>query len=186
MQISSSSVIHHPRPRVFAAYRDELTEVVPFMTNVDAINVIKREEFCDSPSVGKGPLRVTLHNEWVGRGEIPRAVQGIVKPEMIRWDDYAEWDEATWACRWELKVRVFRDSVRCSGTTRLLADGPSSTRVLVLGSLDIDLKEIPGVPRILAGTVKPAVEKFIVSLVTPNLEQMNVSLSSYLSSPGRA
>lgn len=185
MQISSSSVIRHPRSRVFTAYRDELTAIVPFMSNVDAIHVLKREEFDGGMAPGDPPLRVKLHNEWVGRGEIPRVVQGVIKPDMLRWDDYAEWDEATWSCRWELKVRVFRDSVRCSGTTRMVDEGPSGTRVILLGSLEIDLKEIPGVPRILAGTVAPAVEKFIVTLVTPNLEQVNVSLAKYLSSPGR-
>lgn len=177
MQISSSSVLRSPRPRVFQAYRDELAAVVPYMSNVEAINVLARTEV-PSPT---GP-RVKLHNEWVGRGEIPRPLQGVIRPEMLRWDDYAEWDQADWCCRWELKVRVFRDSVRCSGTTRMLEEA-GGTRVALGGSLEIDLREIPGVPRMLAGTVAPAVERFIVALVTPNLEQVNASLGRYLASP---
>ena len=38
------------------------------------------------------------------------------------------------------------------------------------------------VPRFLAGTLAPQVEKFVVVLVRPNLEQMNVSLGRYLDS----
>ena len=55
-----------------------------------------------------------------------------------------------------------------------------STRVVLAGDLEIDVKSIPGVPRLLAGRLKPQVERFIVSLITPNLEQVNTSLGRFL------
>ena len=48
------------------------------------------------------------------------------------------------------------------------------------GDLKIDLKKIPGVPRLLAGRMGPQVEKFIVSLISPNLQKVNDSLQRYL------
>ncbi len=175
MQINSSSVIPQPRERVFRAYRDEMSAVARFMPNIQQINVVKRE-----PIDGG----IKLHNEWIGKGEIPRPVQGIIKPEMLRWDDYATWDDAAWGCRWEIKIRVFTDAMSCQGRTRFLEEGPGSTRVILAGTLDISLKDIPGVPRLLAGTVGPLVEKFIVALITPNLEQVNTSLANYLKAGG--
>ena len=171
MQINASSVIQHPRPAVYRAYRDELPAIAPFMENVKEIRILSKEE---------RPAGVKLHNEWVGRGEIPKVVQGIIKPEMVRWDDFADWDDGAWMCRWSLKIRVFTENFACSGTNRFEESGPNATRVTLAGTLDVNLKDIPGVPRFLAGSIAPQVEKFIVAMVRPNLEQVNGSLGRYL------
>ncbi|MDP2310105.1 MAG: hypothetical protein Q8P18_29075 [Pseudomonadota bacterium] len=176
MQINASSVIHHPRERVHRAYRDELPAIAPFMANIKEIVVVSREDF---------PGGVRLHNVWAGKGEIPKLVQGIIKPEMVKWDDYAEWDDARWLCTWSIKIRAFTDNMKCGGTNRFEEAGPGATRVILSGNLDIHLKDIPGVPRFLAGSIAPQVEKFIVALIRPNLEQVNGSLERYLdANPG--
>ncbi len=173
MQIHASSVLQHPRARVFQAFRDEMPSVAAFMPNVKEIVVRSRSE--------QGAV-TRIHNEWVGKGEIPKAAQGMIKPEMLRWDDHAEWNGETFACAWSLKLRVFTDNVKCSGRTVLAEEGPNATRVTLTGDLELDMRDIPGVPRFLAGTLAPQVEKFVVALVRPNLEQMNVSLGRYLDS----
>ncbi len=48
------------------------------------------------------------------------------------------------------------------------------------GTLVIDLKEIPGVPSFLGRRLAPQVERFIVSLITPNLEAVNTSIQRFL------
>ena len=170
MQIQASSVIPHPRAKVLVAFRDELPSVAAFMPNIREIVTVKRE------AVAGG---VQVHNEWHAKGEIPKVAQGIIKPEMLRWDDLAEWDDATTSCSWTLKLRVFADNVKCSGRT-VLTDEGTGTRIALSGSLELDLRNIPGVPRFLAGTIGPQVEKFVVGMITPNLEQMNASLGRYL------
>lgn len=171
MQINATSVIRHPRARVYKAYRDEMVQIAPYMANIKEIIVKSREE---------ADGRVKLHNEWVGEGDIPRVVQGIIKPEMVRWDDYADWDDAASACDWRIRLRVFTDNVRCGGTNRFMEEGPDATRVVLSGTLEVELRDIPGVPRILASRVAPQVEKFIIALITPNLEQVNAALGRYL------
>ena len=52
--------------------------------------------------------------------------------------------------------------------------------VRLTGDLQINVKEIPGVPSFLAKRLAPQVEKFIVSLITPNLEQVNKSIERFL------
>lgn len=171
MQINASSVIHHPRERVYRAYRDELPRIAPFMENIKEIVVKDRKD---------RPGGVKLHNEWSGKGEIPKVVQGIIKPEMVKWDDFADWDDNAWLCNWHIKLRVFTENMKCSGTNRFEEVGPNATRVNLAGTLDVSLKDIPGVPRILAGTIAPQVEKFIIAMIRPNLEQVNASLGKYL------
>jgi hypothetical protein len=172
MQIQASSVIPHPRARVFHAFRNELPSVAAFMPNIREIITVAVEDI---------PGGAKVHNAWIAKGDIPKVAQSIIKPEMLRWDDHAVWDDANTRCTWTLKLRVFTDNVRCSGQTILTEEG-AGTRVTLTGSLDLDLRNIPGVPRFLAGTIGPQVEKFVVALVTPNLEQMTSALSRYLDS----
>lgn len=171
MLISAQSVIRHPRARVYRAYRDELPAIAEYMNNIKEIIVRERVE---------RPAGVRFHNEWVGKTEIPRLVQSIVRPEMVRWDDYADWNDVTHSCDWNLKIRVFTDNFSCHGTNRLEEASPTSTRVVLHGTLEIQLKDLPGVPRLLARPIAVQVERFIVALIRPNLEQVNVSLGRYL------
>lgn len=171
MDINASSVIDYPIAEVYRVYRDELAQIAPYVGNVKAINVLSREV---------RPGFVKLHNEWVGRGEIPKVAQGIVKPEMLAWDDYAEWDDVATLVRWTIKTRAFTEKIRCVGQSRLTADGPDRTRVTLTGILELTLTDIPGIPRFLAPSLTPQVEKLFVTLIKPNLEQVNTAIGKYL------
>jgi len=39
---------------------------------------------------------------------------------------------------------------------------------------------MPGVPKLVAKRITPVVEKFIVSMITPNLKKVNESLQTFL------
>jgi nitrogen fixation protein len=170
MKIHSVSMIHHSREAVFAAYRDRLSEIAAYIPDVREIAVQKRDE---ADGV------VTLHNVWKAQREVPTALKMVLKPENLEWDDYARWDQAAFVCDWEIKTRVFRDKVSCKGRNTFTVEG-GKTKVLLTGDLDIDMAKVPGVPRLLARKIGPQVEKFIVSLITPNLERVNTSLGQFL------
>ena len=121
-----------------------------------------------------------IHNEWIVQRELPKVVRGLVTEDMMRWDDYAQWDDAQHHVDWELHIPAFPNQVKCRGRNAFFADGPDATRVQLTGDLEINLKNIPGVPRMLAGRLRPKIEQFIVKLVTPNLEKVNHSLELYL------
>lgn len=170
MELNASSLIRHPRERVYLAYRDELSRIAAYMPNVKSVVTQKREEL---------PGGVRLHNVWTGKGEIPKVAQHVVKPDILLWDDYATWNDAQGRAEWRIGLRVFNDSFRCSGTTLISAEG-AHTRVTLKGDLSVDLRDIPGVPRLLAGPLKPQIEAFIIKLVRPNLEDTNAALGRYL------
>jgi hypothetical protein len=174
MEIRSESRIAYPRDQVYRAYRDRLPEIAKYIPDIREIVVRSREE------TPRGPR---LHNEWIADREVPSFAQAILKPEHLRWDDLAEWHDDERYVAWTLKTRAFTDAVRCSGRNTFLEDG-GGTRVLLTGDLTIDLKEIPGVPSFLAKRIAPQVEKFIVSLVTPNLERVNASIERFLDAAG--
>ena len=139
------------------------------------IRVEKRE-------VGDGT--VTIHNIWIADREVPVYARAFLKPEMLQWDDYAEWKDAESRVYWKLRLRVFTESVTCGGTNTFERVDDKTSRVRLEGDLDIDVKSIPGVPKLLAGGLKPKVEKFIVSLITPNLQRVNESLQQFLDEHG--
>lgn len=171
MKIHSESVIRHPREKVYLAYRDNLSALAAYIPDVKRIDVVSRDDVGD---------RVKLHNVWVGDREIPKVMQPFLKPDMLEWDDFADWDRATWSCAWNLRIRVFTENVTCRGVNTFAEVGAGATRLTLSGDLDIDLASMKGVPRLLAPTLKPQVEKFIVGLITPNLEKVNGALEKYL------
>ena len=171
MQINSESRIHHPIETVYACYRDNLPLVAAYTDDIKEIIVKSRED------AEKGPR---IHNVWVADREIPKVAQGLVKPHMLQWDDFAEWDDVNQHVDWRINIPAFSEQVQCSGRNAFFADGPNHTKVLLTGELEINVRNIPGVPRILAGRIAPKVESFIVMLVTPNLEKINQSLERYL------
>lgn len=170
MRIHSASFIHFPLECVYPTYRDRLPEVAAFMPDIRLIEVVHRT---DTP---RGP---DILNIWHPENRIPPVAQKVVKPEMLRWEDHAEWDDAhTWV-DWRLVIPAFKDQVTCSGRNRF-EDAGDRTRVVVEGELDIDIRRIPGVPKLLANRMKPQIEQFIIRLVQPNLEKVNGSLEAFM------
>ncbi|MCB9680963.1 MAG: hypothetical protein H6733_05775 [Alphaproteobacteria bacterium] len=174
MKFRSESFIAHPREAVFTTYRDKLADVVAFLDDIKQVNVLDRTEKGDT---------VVLHNEWVSDREIPSVAQAFLKPEQMRWDDYATWDAASYTCTFEIKTRAFTDAVRCvGGDTFLEVDG--GTKVILEGDFDVNVTSLPGVPSFLAKRVVPQVEKFIIALIQPNLEKVNEAIGRYLDAQG--
>ena len=171
MQILSESRIAYPREQVYLAYRDKLPDIAKFIPDIREIVVHSREE----TSTG-----VKLHNEWISDREVPAMVAKIIKPEHLRWDDHADWNDELSHVDWVIKTRAFTESVTCAGRNSILAEGDDNTLVRLTGTLTINVRDIPGVPSFLAKRLAPQIEKFIVSLITPNLEEVNKSIQRYL------
>jgi hypothetical protein len=176
MQFRTESTIGHPRDAVFAAYRDRLPEIAAYLDDISEIRVLSRAEEAGL---------VKLHNEWASSREVPAVARGFLKPEHLRWDDYASWDAAAWTVTYAIHTRAFTDAVNCTGRNTFIDEG-GRTRIVLEGTFDVDVKAVPGVPRLLAGTVKPQVEKFIVALIQPNLERVNTAVGRFLDDQVRA
>lgn len=171
MKLEADARIAFPREMVYAAYRDRLPEMVPYLPNVRAIRVESRDDY---PEQG----RTELVNVWEANAEIPKILGSFVKPDALAWTDRATWHQGAWTCDWRIEPRVFTQSVKCWGTNTYREDG-EATILEIRGELEIDAKGL-GVPRMLAGKVAPAVEKFIVNLIKPNLVSTADGLEQYL------
>lgn len=171
MKLEADARIAFPRELVFSTYRDRLPELVPHLPNIRSIKVVSRDD---------DGAKSKLLNDWDGEGEIPKVAQSILKPEMLGWLDHAEWDQDAWTCDWRTETRMFTKNVTCHGHNTYVEDGPEATILQIRGVLEMDLKGIPGVPRFLASKVAPHVEKFVISLLKPNLLSVADGLQAFL------
>jgi hypothetical protein len=170
MQISTDARIPSPVSVVFAAYRDDLTKLLPYLPNVRSIDVKSRKD--------RGTI-VEFVNEWRGGGDIPAPIRAVLSEAILSWTDYATWNAETKVCDWRIATHKFAEAVSCSGSNRFVEDGSGATRLEVRGSLTIDAKKL-GVPSLLASTVGRAAEEFLVNKIQSNLVETAQGLAKYL------
>ncbi|HZU83056.1 MAG TPA: hypothetical protein VE987_09080 [Polyangiaceae bacterium] len=171
MDIRADAQIPFPREVVFAAYRDDIAQLVPYLPNVRGIHVKSRTE--------EGRV-VKLVNEWRGGGEIPSAIRAVVGDSMLSWTDYASWDADAMRCDWRSETQAFAEALRCVGHNAFLDGGPGKTQLQVRGTLEVDARKIRGVPSFLASKVGRALEEFLGSRINVNLAETATALTKFL------
>ena len=175
MDFKYSEIVRHPIDRVYNVLRDHLPDIVPFLPNVESIEVVEREE-------ADGRLR--LLNHWQGKsGAIPRIVRPFVTRDMMQWDDEAIWVESSRAVEWTFSTSSFENLYDCSGVNSFETEGDDTTRVLVSGSLNVYPERLRAVPKLLARKARPKVEDFLIKMITPNLAQLPQAVQAYLDQP---
>lgn len=164
--------IAYDRSTVFETFRDHLVELQPYLPTVKSIDVESRDQLDDTT--------LKIVNIWKAEdSDIPKLVQKFIKPEMMMWTDHATWFEDQFLCNWDMEVGFLKEAITCGGTTRYIAKG-NGTEVHLEGTLTVDASKIPGVPRLVAGKVSSAVEKFVIKMITPNLKEVNRGAEKFL------
>ena len=177
MDIVADARIPFPREIVFLAYRDEITDLLPYLPNVRSIEIKSRKD--------EGGV-VEFVNEWRGGGEIPGAIRAVLSESVLAWTDYASWRTDAMRCDWRTETHAFTDAVTCKGSNVFTADGDGATLLEIRGSLEIDAKKIRGVPSLFAGKVGRMAEEFLVGKIQSNLVETAKGLEKYLVDKNRA
>ena len=175
MEFAIDEVIAGQIDAVFAVMRDRLVELVPFLPEVQSIEVLEREDL--------GPGRLRFVNLWQGKPDAaPKAVRPFISGNMLRWKDHAQWDEAAKKVQWRLEPFHFGTLFECRGEDLFAALPDGRTKMMIKGTLNIYPERVPGVPSFLAKRLRPDVEKFVMNLVTPNLRGIAGGITKYLAS----
>ncbi len=178
MELRADAHIPFERPIVFAAYRDKLVEMLPYLPNVRSIEVRKREDL-----LVNGGKVTKLLNFWKGGGDIPAAARAFVSEGMLSWLDTATWNEEAFTCDWKIEPQAFTEAITCIGKNKFFEDG-NKTRLEIRGEISIDGKKLKGVPGFLSGKVAKAVEELLVGKIKPNLVSTADGLTKYLEAHG--
>lgn len=175
MKFSLVDEIPHPRELVFSTHRDKLLELVQYLPNVASVATESRTE--------EGPL-VKLVNIWTGAsGEIPAPVRPLMRTEHLMWVDRATWDTDRWRVDWEITLSAVPEAVSARGFNTFLEEG-NETIIQMNGEFLIHPERVAGVPTFVARRAAPALERFVVGLLQPNLRRSNQAVQQYIEDHG--
>jgi hypothetical protein len=160
MEIKADVTLPYARELVFVTYRDRIDELTEYLPNIRSIRVIDRKEQPDGV--------VELVNEWLAGGDIPAVARSFVNESMLKWTDYATWRPSSFAVEWRTDVHAFPGAIKSQGMNRYVL-APEGMKLEIRGQLVCDPGKIPGLPRLLHGTVAPTVERILVGAVQTNL-----------------
>lgn len=170
MKIESSEIIKRPLNEVYNLVRNDLVKVVPYLPNVDRIEVKDKTE-------DNGKLSVTNH--WYAKVELPSMMTKFLKPEILSWKDMANWDDASHTVNYKMESFLANDLFDAKGTNVFVAVDENTTELKLKFELTIYPEKVPGVPRLLAGKVKPMIEGLIEKMITPNLTSLGKGINQY-------
>jgi hypothetical protein len=170
MELNVATVINQPRDVVYELVRDDVEKLVPYMPNIEEI-------------VGKSSERdgskLKVVRRWRAKAEVPRMAQKFIKPELFMWDDVATWDDDERSVEYYLESSVANDLYDARGKNQWveLDDGKMELRIQC--TVLIYPERLPGVPRMLAGKVKPMVESLVGKMLKPNLTSLGDGINRY-------
>ena len=171
MDFKVTEIIKHPPEEVYLTYRDRLPQLVPYLPNVDLVEVMEKEQTEDG---------LRLLNRWTVTGSIPRTVRPFFKGKRLSYLDRALWNDEESLVRWSIEIGLFPNAVSCGGVNYFRPGAaPGTTEVSLTGALTVDLARIGGVPRIFHG-IAPKIESFVLDRVKPNLSSVTGAVAQYL------
>lgn len=173
MRFQHTAKVSHPPDVILDLMIQRMHEIVPFLLNVEGIELKEREELPD------GKIRIV--SDWRATAEsIPRPIRPFLSMELIHWVDDAVWTPAEHRVDWVMTTN-FSKFFDASGTNYYEpADGGKATDIAITGNLTVYPERLPGMPAFLAERLKPQVEKFVVELIAPNLTDVAMGLQEYL------
>lgn len=159
--------------RVFAAERDELDAIVPFLIDVERVTLRSA-----STSAEGDPVQV---HRWTGAARsLPAFVRPMVRPELLTWEQTTLWSASTLTATWSIAVPAMGDAVEARGTRLYRLDEARACAVVVDGEITFR-----GTPGGAPPSAAPFVERFVVGLVVPMVGRTTVAVGRYLEQQGR-
>jgi len=178
MRFNEQSTVSHPAPLILETMIERMEEIVPFLPNVESI------ETRESKKLKNGQLRIVRH--WQGKADsIPSALRPFLSKEALGWIDTALWTPPEYKVEWQqsaLSPGIAR-LYECKGENYFEPnpdDPKNSSRIRILGNLDVHPDRLPGLPTFLGRTLAPQIEKFVIGMITPNLRDLAKGLQGYL------
>ncbi len=166
-------LVKYPQELVWQAIRDRLPEMVPYLDDVAKITQEHRKEDDDGS--------LLLINIWKADAKIPKILHSIIDPDSLSWTDRAQWISENNACHWAIEPHFFPDRTKCTGITYYeQAMGGRGTRITFTGELEVNAKNIPGLPSMMEAKASKTIESLVTTLIPKNFRKVTGALSSIL------
>lgn len=173
VNIKTITVLKYSTELVWITTRDRLPETVPLLHDIESVTVQSREEKSDGT--------VNLVNVWKACPKLSPIVTSHIRPEMLAWNDHAEWLRQNFECKWRIEPHFFADRIKCCGLTRYEpAMGGRGTRITFETEIELHMRDLAGVPTVLEGTLSKAIESFVAVLIPQNFRKVAQAVGSLL------
>ena len=172
MKIQVKDEFPFPAEVVFKTFRDRMDEYVKHTPNITDIKIKNREEVSDTI--------IKMQCDWGGMGQIPEAVRKILKPEMLRWEDWQTWDSDKLTNEWIIKPFYFREFVTCNGVWTYIPKGEDKCIVKCEGVFIVKITKFPPFPPWLCKQMSPLIEKVIGGYVPGNMKSTFRAIKKFI------
>ncbi len=171
MRFTLTDEIGFPLELVYDTHRDKLEDIIDYLPNVDRIEVLESQV--------EGEV-TRFVKRWTGSSnDVPGVLRPIVKPEYLQWIDRATWDRSRFTTEWELELDFLKGAMSARGINHFIEDG-DVTIIEMEGEFNIHPERLSFVPGPIARKAAPALERFVVNLVKPNLRGTNQAVERYI------
>ena len=172
MRISVKDEFPFPAETVFLTFRDRMQEYVKCTPNITDI-IIKHREVVDENTL-------KMQCDWGGMGQIPAPVRAILKPEMIRWEDWQTWDHKAMTNTWIIKPFYFREFVKCEGVWKYTPRGDDKCVVSCEGIFEVKITRFPPFPEFICRQASPLIERMIGGYIPSNMKSTFKAIKKFI------
>lgn len=165
MIIESIDYLDRPADEVYPLVRDHLTELLPYLPDVESIE--------QKSYVRESDDRVRVVNIWKAKAKVPSFVAKMIPPDLFVWTDRALWKSEDYSVDYELEGFCYR----VTGTNTF---GPKDggTELRISGTVEIYPEKLK-IPKLLWKKAYPMIEGSIKNAVQPNLTSLARGLRAY-------
>ncbi|MBT6326107.1 MAG: hypothetical protein HOJ35_09060 [Bdellovibrionales bacterium] len=171
MHLESNEIINRPLADVYKLVRDDLDKLVPYLPNIEKIEVKKHEEIPNN--------QIQVINHWYGKADVPSLLKKLLNPEFYSWKDNALWKDNEHCVEYELESFLANDLFDVKGINSFSSISEDKTELKISCEVLIYPEKVPGIPRLLAKKVTPMIEKMIKKLLAPNLTSLGKGINQY-------
>lgn len=169
IELHFEQVIPVPRELAWRAFHEEIEALAPWLPHVEHIRVLTRR------TQGGGPCR--FEHVWgLDPSVIPQAARPFLGDVLRELRSSTLWHHDLHHVDFRFFLDSVEDLVECDGRFLLESDG-EHTRITISAELEIYPHVLPGVPKFLGKTVRPAVKRVIEETLSPTLEALPDALT---------
>jgi hypothetical protein len=170
MILKNKEVIDRPLEEVYTLVRDNLPKIVPYLPNVEKIQV-------KSKKTKNNQTHITNH--WFAKAEMPSLIKNILKPEFFAWKDKAVWDNDEYKVEYDLESFYLNDLFTAKGVNTFKAKGENKTEFSIVCEIELYPEKVPGIPKFLAKKITPVINSLLEKIIGPNLSSLGKGIKKY-------
>ncbi|MBF0298214.1 MAG: SRPBCC family protein [Oligoflexia bacterium] len=172
MFLESKEIIDRPLEEVYQLVRDNLPSIVPYLPNIEKVEVLKFEHS------GDGNLTNIL-NQWHAKIEVPDVAMKFINKNLFSWKDSAIWKNDKHLVEYKLESCWTKDLFDAKGTNHFTAISDNKTELKISCEVILHPDKVPGVPTFLVKKVLPIIETTVEKVLGPNLMSLGRGIQAY-------